>query len=102
MTLLMKARATTGALGVMLGLAAGAFVAPAQAEDLTMGVLPSPNSLYTKMMEQVPERISRATGAVRQIRTRLRKGRVAAPYAVQRLRHSARARARFRLKFDLE
>lgn len=62
MTLLMKARATTGALGVMLGLAAGAFVAPAQAEDLTMGVLPSPNSLYTKMMEQVPERISRATG----------------------------------------
>ena len=33
---------------------------------------------------------------------RLRKGRVAAPYAVQRLRHSARARARFRLKFDLE
>lgn len=61
MTLLMKARATTGAFGMMLGLSVGAFGASAQAEDLTMGVLPSPNSLYTKMMEQVPERISRAT-----------------------------------------
>lgn len=40
-----------------------AFAAPALAQDfdLTMGVLPSPNSLYTKMMNQVPERFERAT-----------------------------------------
>ncbi len=35
--------------------------AAAQDFDLTMGVLPSPNSLYTTMMDQVPERIERAT-----------------------------------------
>lgn len=40
---------------------AGQTPALAQEFDLTMGVLPSPNSLYTEMMEQVPERISEAT-----------------------------------------
>ncbi|MFP4538621.1 MAG: TRAP transporter substrate-binding protein DctP [Dichotomicrobium sp.] len=35
--------------------------ANAQEFDLTMGILPAPNSLYLKMMEQVPERVSRAT-----------------------------------------
>lgn len=49
-----------------LGLAFSAALAlPSQAFaqdfDLTMGVLASPNSLYTAMMDQVPERISRAT-----------------------------------------
>jgi hypothetical protein len=48
------------------GFAVSAMLAlPSQAVgqdfDLTMGVLASPNSLYTAMMEQVPERISRAT-----------------------------------------
>ncbi|UOM35003.1 TRAP transporter substrate-binding protein DctP [Acuticoccus sp. I52.16.1] len=48
----------------VLALAAGfAIATPASAQDfdLTMGVLPSPNSLYTAMMEQVPERIAKAT-----------------------------------------
>ena len=35
--------------------------ASAQDFDLTMGILPSPNSLYMEMMQQVPERFSRAT-----------------------------------------
>lgn len=35
--------------------------ATAQDFDLTMGILSTPNSLYLKMMQQVPERISRAT-----------------------------------------
>ncbi|MEZ5936147.1 MAG: TRAP transporter substrate-binding protein DctP [Alphaproteobacteria bacterium] len=40
------------------------LTAPAMAQDmdLTMGVLPAPNSLYKKMMDQVPERFERATG----------------------------------------
>lgn len=36
--------------------------ASAQDFDLTMGILSTPNSLYLKMMNQVPERIERATG----------------------------------------
>ena len=36
--------------------------AQAQDFDLTMGILPAPNSLYLKMMQQVPERFERATG----------------------------------------
>lgn len=61
-----KVRDTVAALGVsaMMVISGGTAV-QAQGADLTMGVLPSPNSLYTRMMEQVPERISRATdGAV--------------------------------------
>ncbi|GAB5376805.1 MAG: TRAP transporter substrate-binding protein [Acuticoccus sp.] len=55
------------ALGAPVRLAAVAatlaVATPALAQDfdLTMGVLPSPNSLYTKMMDQVPERFERAT-----------------------------------------
>jgi len=36
--------------------------AQAQDFDLTMGILSTPNSLYLKMMQQVPERFERATG----------------------------------------
>lgn len=36
--------------------------ARAQDLDMTMGILPTPNSLYLKMMKQVPERFERATG----------------------------------------
>src|SRR3546814_306470 len=36
--------------------------ARSQALDLTMGILPSPGSLYQKMMLEVPERFERATG----------------------------------------
>lgn len=36
--------------------------ARAQDLDLTMGILPTPNSLYLKMMQQVPMRFERATG----------------------------------------
>lgn len=35
--------------------------ATAQEFELTMGILSTPNSLYLKMMKQVPERIARAT-----------------------------------------
>ncbi len=41
----------------------------------------------------------RLEGAVRQIRTSLSKGRIVVPYAAPRSRHSARAAARFSLKF---
>lgn len=59
-----RIRALLGAIvgGVLL---AGAGAAPrveAQEFDLTMAILPSPNSLYLKMMEEVPGRIDRATG----------------------------------------
>jgi hypothetical protein len=40
-------------------------------------------------------------GGVRPIRTRLYMGRMAVPYSAQRPRHSARAAARFSLKFGL-
>jgi TRAP-type C4-dicarboxylate transport system substrate-binding protein len=54
-----------GAASVALAtlIATGASVPAAQAQDfdLTMGILPAPNSLYLEMMEQVPERVSRAT-----------------------------------------
>jgi TRAP-type transport system periplasmic protein len=39
----------------------GVSDAGAQDFDLTMGILPAPNSLYAKMMAQVPERFARAT-----------------------------------------
>jgi TRAP-type transport system periplasmic protein len=64
-------RATAGRLAAAAVLAAvsagGAALAPApqaaaQEFDLTMGILPAPNSLYLKMMNQVPERFERATG----------------------------------------
>lgn len=41
--------------------------ARAQDLDLTMGILPSPGSLYLKMMQQVPERFKRATGGKVQV-----------------------------------
>lgn len=40
----------------------GMQAAQAQDFDLTMGILSTPNSLYLKMMKQVPERFERATG----------------------------------------
>ncbi len=49
-----------GALAAAV-LAAGAVPASAQDFDLTMAILPAPNSLYLEMMEQVPERVARAT-----------------------------------------
>jgi TRAP-type C4-dicarboxylate transport system substrate-binding protein len=55
----MAALAAPLAVALGLGLAAPVL---AKDMDLTMGVLPSPNSLYTKMMDQVPERFERATG----------------------------------------
>ena len=73
----MSARSTGGRHGsrtqlARLGLAVAALLplaltsgSDAQAQEaereLTMAVLPSPNSLYTEMMNQVPERIARAT-----------------------------------------
>ena len=66
MSALTTARQSVRALALgAIGAAAFACLAtgPAAAQefDLTMGVLPSPGSLYTEMMEQVPERIARAT-----------------------------------------
>lgn len=54
-------RAMTAVL--LLAGALGTAAVPAQAQDFdfTMGVLPAPNSLYKEMMDQVPERIARAT-----------------------------------------
>ncbi len=65
--------AASGRIRGMMKLTAGAAVlaacvgaagerAGAQDFDLTMGILPAPNSLYLEMMEQVPERVERATG----------------------------------------
>lgn len=45
-------------LGTVIG---GWSRAQAQDLDFTMAILPAPNSLYLKMMKQVPERISKAT-----------------------------------------
>lgn len=57
-----RRRAVPAALLVAGALAAfGAAPAQAQDFDFTMGVLPAPNSLYKKMMDQVPERFERAT-----------------------------------------
>lgn len=47
--------------GALLGAALAAGPAAADPVDLTMAVLPSPNSLYTAMMDQVPDRIAKAT-----------------------------------------
>lgn len=49
------------AIAAAMGMSAPAPV-QAQDFDLTMGILPAANSLYLKMMEQVPERFERATG----------------------------------------
>jgi polar amino acid transport system substrate-binding protein len=51
------------------------------------------------LRERVNRVLLEAGGAVRQIRTRLGKGRIVVPYAAPRPRHSARAAARLRLKF---
>lgn len=55
--------ALMGALGAsaFLGLAAGASPAQAQEYELTMAVLASPNTAYSGMTSQVPERIAEAT-----------------------------------------
>ncbi|MBI1207153.1 MAG: C4-dicarboxylate ABC transporter substrate-binding protein [Azospirillum sp.] len=52
------------AFSVLLGLSSPGV---AQDFDLTMGVLPAPNSLYTEMMQQVPKRIAAATGGKVQV-----------------------------------
>ena len=67
-----RTRRTTDGLGLRrstggAALAAALFAfaaAPAAAQDfdLTMAILPSPNSLYAKMMAEVPDRVSRVTG----------------------------------------
>lgn len=54
-------RSVPAAMLIAGALSLAAAPASAQDFDLTMGVLPAPNSLYAKMMDQVPERIERAT-----------------------------------------
>ncbi|MBL1422176.1 MAG: TRAP transporter substrate-binding protein DctP [Alphaproteobacteria bacterium] len=53
---------TTAVVLTLVGISGSTFsVATAAELELTMGILSTPNSLYLKMMKQVPERVSRAT-----------------------------------------
>ncbi|MEJ8572085.1 TRAP transporter substrate-binding protein DctP [Microbaculum marinum] len=61
LTRLLKLAAGAAVLAVPLAVSLSATPAAAQDVDLTMGILPSPNSLYLKMMEQVPDRVAKAT-----------------------------------------